>query len=118
MDALEFGEDGFEEILSSVGLEFLDFDRHLFNPQNIFSKPRDFVGVKHQHFIGVAPHFRVQALGIVGRIQQVGMGVGIAVNRGAGAIESRLHSVNAHQATDGIRVSFGFSDRHIFNSYT
>mgnify|MGYP003335085884 CR=1 FL=1 len=54
-------------------------------------------GQEHQRLLLVAAVLRVELARVEGRIEVAGIGVGVAVHRGAGAVEAALHLIDADQ---------------------
>ena len=79
---LEFVQDGTEEFGDWIRCAVLDFDRDLFDFENIFGKPSDFVGMEDEGFGVMGAQFGVEPFWVVGQIQFIEVGVGIAIDRG------------------------------------
>jgi hypothetical protein len=84
-------------ISSKICWVILHFDRHLTDPQDVFSKPGDFVGMKQQQVVIALAQFGIEPFGIKGWIQLVGISVGIAIDRGPRSIQRPLYRLDVHQ---------------------
>jgi hypothetical protein len=101
MDAAKFEEDFGEEVLGRIGGTILDFDRDLFDFEDIFGKPGNFTGVEEEWIRVVGTNFWVEAFGVVGEIELVGISIGVAIDGGARSVEGFFYRINIHKSQDG-----------------
>ena len=94
-------EQSFGGVLGSVENRHV----HPFDPQDVSRKTGHLLGMKQERVLVILAKLGVQPAEIEGGIQNARVGVGIAVDGGAGTTQAVLNVRNAHQGVRGRRGS-------------
>ncbi len=103
MNRLQLRQDGSEQLVGfcfRVGLDDL-LNGDFLDAKDIFGEAGDFIGVEEEGIVFVESEFGVEALGVVGGIEVIGVSVGVPINGGAGTIEGFLDHVDRHESLGG-----------------
>ncbi len=111
----QFAENLAQKLLGCCGGSIQHLDGHFFDSQHIAGETCHLIGMKKEGLLDVTAELRIELARVEGRIDVAGVGVGVAVDRSSGAIESFLYLFNADQGTtDAVCFEGGSGKAHCF----